>query len=251
MDGRWVKARLREKTKVTEWGDWHATKHDDWACHKCDKFVSNETDTYLGNYASDKVCRECKTPKAKCQHMKMAHRTWLKQQGKMKTFSEALEQRAKRKEEKEGWSSGAKNYYDYQHANGYNWPQNHPGNLSNNETKDKAQTEKEWLDDLIQKLQIGEIDNTEFFARREAGQQQGNVAHGSEGRVDSGDAINTGNDQPPQQEKMPLHEIEKQLKIKKQLVSDLEKSKFASMAGRGQKYGQAARRAMAERASHR
>ena len=91
---------------MAEWPNWHETKNGDWACHKCDNFESNETDTYQGNYASGNTCRECHTPKCDCQHMLMVTRTWLKQQGKLKPRSEAIEERRKRKEAKEVWNTG-------------------------------------------------------------------------------------------------------------------------------------------------
>ena len=64
VNGKLVTLRIKDKTKVSVgWTKWEDTKSEDWACHICDNFIDNASDSYLGNYASDKSCRTCNTPK--------------------------------------------------------------------------------------------------------------------------------------------------------------------------------------------
>ena len=89
LNGKWVTLRIKDKTKLTAgWTKWEETKGQDWACYICDPYVDDATDFYMGNYASEKSCRTCDTPKGDCQHMLMSTRTWRKKLGTLKPREE-------------------------------------------------------------------------------------------------------------------------------------------------------------------
>ena len=102
LNGKWVTLRIKDKTKLTAgWTKWEETKDQDWACYICDPYVDDATDFYMGNYATDKKCRTCDTPKGDCQHMLMSTRTWRKKIGTLKPREESKEERLRRHEAKQ------------------------------------------------------------------------------------------------------------------------------------------------------
>ena len=126
LNGKWVTLRIKDKTKLSVgWSKWEETKGQDWACYICDPYVDDATDFDLGNYASDKLCRGCDTPKGQCQQMLMSTRTWRKKLGALKPREESKEERLRRHEAKQqekaqkeqgGWTTtaSANRYVDNQ-----------------------------------------------------------------------------------------------------------------------------------------